>query len=244
MEYSLGTTNKHVNNIPKHLPQDRDKGAFVAATIIQEIKDGKLIFEWDSTDYPELYEMGYDYNDFTNNKYPVAVYTFLNNIVIDPKDNNLYLSFRVCDAIVKIDRKTGEIISILGGKKDMFNLSPEQRFMSQHSLTLGVNGELVIFNNGIVNERRTESESNIMKFKLDDVNKTITNFEQFDFKHKYCFGMGDAREVAENVFLVSWGKTVPPLSLFTEVDFNKDLATFEVQYNTRNYNYATYKFYR
>lgn len=240
----FGTTKKQVTNIPDHLPHDKEKGAQVAATIIQEIKDGKLIFEWDSTDYPELYEIGYEYNDFTNKKYPTAVYTFLNNIVIDPKDDNLYLSFRVADAVVKIDRKKGTIISILGGKKDMFNIKPEQRFMSQHSLTLGSDGKLIIFNNGVANERRTESESNIMSFKLDDENKTIEKFEKFVFKKKYCFGMGDAREVKKNIFLVSWGKTVPPLSLFTEVDFNQDISIFEVQYNTRNYNYATFKFHK
>lgn len=84
----FGTTNKEVNNIPTYLPQNPDKKSLVAATIIQEIKNGELIFEWDSTDYPELYELGYEFNDYTNKSIDIAVYTFLNNLIINPKNNN------------------------------------------------------------------------------------------------------------------------------------------------------------
>lgn len=152
------------------------------------------------------------------------------------------LSFKVCDAIIEIDRKTGDIVSILGGKKDMFGLTAEQKFMGQHSVSIGINGDLIVFNNGIVNENRAESETNIMRFTLDTENKKVLAFKKYDLKNKYCFGMGDAKEIQKDVFLVSWGKTVPPLSLFSEIDFNVDLTTFEVLYNSRNYNYATFKY--
>ena len=33
----------------------RKNGVNVAVCIFQEVKDGECIFEWDSTDYPELY---------------------------------------------------------------------------------------------------------------------------------------------------------------------------------------------
>ena len=41
-------------------------GVNVAVCIFQEVKDGECIFEWDSTDYPELYAISREGNDYNN----------------------------------------------------------------------------------------------------------------------------------------------------------------------------------
>ncbi len=44
----------------------RKNGVNVAVCIFQEVKDGECIFEWDSTDYPELYAISREGNDYNN----------------------------------------------------------------------------------------------------------------------------------------------------------------------------------
>ena len=41
-------------------------------------------------------------------------------------------SFRNIDSILKIERGTGKILWILGGKGDHFGLTEEQKFSRQH----------------------------------------------------------------------------------------------------------------
>lgn len=47
---------ENVNNIDKKLIE-KSTGSRVVAAIIQEIKDGKVLWQWNSTDHPELYEL-------------------------------------------------------------------------------------------------------------------------------------------------------------------------------------------
>lgn len=57
---------KCVYNIPKDVEGYSPFGSRVVAGVFQEeIKDGKLIFQWDSTEHPELYGMSVDSNDFS-----------------------------------------------------------------------------------------------------------------------------------------------------------------------------------
>lgn len=99
----------------------------VVANVIQGFKEGKLFFEWDSTDYPELYEESIEYNDFSNSSNLPADYAHLNSMDLDRSNNALLCSFRDLDSVMKIDIETGKILWKLGGKGDSFNLSAEQK---------------------------------------------------------------------------------------------------------------------
>ena len=80
---------------------------YIAENIIQEIKDGKVLFDWASSEYEELL-LSYKGNTVPEDKEDTKAidYLHMNSVIIDPKDNNLIVSFAAISQIVKIHRKT------------------------------------------------------------------------------------------------------------------------------------------
>lgn len=111
---------KEVINMPKELGYE--SSVMVRACLIKEIKNGHKIWEFESTDYPQLYNFysanGVYINEITAQNF--SNYMHFNSFAIDPNDNNLICSFRNQDAIMKINRRTGKMMWILGGKGDEF----------------------------------------------------------------------------------------------------------------------------
>ena len=78
---------------------------------------------------------------------PAFDYFHLNSIDID-HDGNLLVSARLTFAVYKIDRKSGEVIWRLGGKKSDFEMGEGTRFSYQHDATTPPDGTISIFDNG------------------------------------------------------------------------------------------------
>lgn len=238
---------KRVNNIPEEIPHS-SQGARVVANIIQEIKDGKVIFEWDSTDYPELYGLSVESNDYFNVTNLWADYAHFNSIVIDPRDDNFVCSFRNLSTVLKIDRKTGEILWKLGGKEDEFGLLPEQLFSHQHDVKVTENGALTLFNNGNEGNSSVKGQTNIMKFYLDEVNKQVVDWKVYETKGDFSPYMGSAQEIEEDHFVIGWGHRNTTLPLFSEIDFATNTVLFELVRPNSNltgvspHTYRVYKF--
>lgn len=181
----------------------------VVTLLLQEIKNNRVIFEWNSGDHPELIK-----ESLTACNYKKDLdYVHFNSMIIDPSDNNLILSFRHTSAIYKIDRKTGEIIWRLGGKNDDFGLTPEQRFNFQHTASLTNDGYLMLYDNHTA-EINTECAGNfsflprktsrILKFKLDEKNKKILNWQEIPLS-VYSEFMGNVFETEDKTYIVGYG---------------------------------------
>lgn len=235
---------KKVNNIPASL-DGSEYGANVVACIFQEIKDGKCIFEWDSTDHPELYEASLEAGDYTNVTRLWSDYAHFNSIIIDPKDNNFICSYRDLDSILKIDRETGEILWFLGGKFDDFNLTEEQQFHRQHNATLTEDGSILLFDNGcrtnilgypvLSAEEQSEGErtqhSRGLKLVIDEDKKEVIDFEEYTVDGFYSASMGSAQllDDATDTALLGWGgKSKAGMPLFTEVNCSEKTINFEM----------------
>lgn len=196
---------------------------------IQEIKDGKVVFEWIASDYPSLLKSsvesaGKDKND----------YMHTNSITIDPKDNNFIISNRNLDSVLKINRKSGKIMWTLGGKNDDFNLSKDQQFARQHYAYLDLKGNILLFNNN-----NPEKKTNIMQFALDEKNHKVTDFNKYEFGDKFSAFCGDVQQISKDLFFIGWGmsndstvaslyncKTKQTISSIVS-DYNK---TYRIQY--------------
>ena len=177
--------------------------AQVSACIVQEVKDGSVVFEWNSTDYPELYDQSVDGNAFTNGT--ISDYAHLNSVIPDPRDGNLILSFRHLDEILKVDRVTGNILWILGGTGDMFGLAGSQRFSHQHHATVQDDGTLLVFDNG-----NPAGPTRVLSFTLNESLKTVTAFSVLGQKPAgWAFSsyMGSAQKLDAGRYLVGWGGT-------------------------------------
>jgi arylsulfate sulfotransferase len=163
---------KEVTNIPSNLtPMSSCK---VVAPIIQEVENGKVIWEWDGTNEPELYSTSIEGNDYKLGDM-TQDYAHLNSIYIDPKDNNLVLSFRNLNQVVKLDRTTNKILWRLGGKNSDFPITSEQRFLRQHDAHFLADGKtMILFDNGDLAERPF---TRIVEYTLDEKNKKITKYK-------------------------------------------------------------------
>jgi len=184
----------------------------VAATVLQEIKDGKVLLDWKSTDYPQLYASCL--GECSWQKVGYQDYLHFNSVVVDPTDNNLLLSFAGSSSVIKIDRHTGKILWTLGGLADDFNLTEDQLFVSQHSLSFLPSGELMLFDNhstGLAFERGNllqasdvGERSRIVILKLDEKNRKVISFRTINLPILSQF-MGGVYSSPQGTFIVSYG---------------------------------------
>ncbi|MDU1912059.1 aryl-sulfate sulfotransferase [Fusobacterium sp.] len=226
---------KIVNNVDKDLIENHN-GSRVIASILQEVKDGKVIWQWDSTEHPELYKLSVEGNDFKNSTSKWADYIHFNSVTIDPKDGNLICSFRNIDSILKIERGTGKILWILGGKGDQFGLTEEQKFSRQHYARVIKDGSITLFDNGNLKEK-----SRVLEIKIDEKNKKVLNYKDFylnDYFSPAC-GSTDKLDDKKDVFIIGWGMgDFSKRENMTEIDFSTNKKTFELIFHG---NMTTYR---
>ena len=215
-----------VNNIPDSV-SSLSSSTKVLAGVLQEIKDGEVVLQWNSTDYPQLYELSIEGNKFDSMSSNWNDYVHFNAVIVDPKDNNLICSFRHLDALLKIDRNSGEIIWILGGEGDEFNLTEEQKFSHQHHPTLLDNNRILLYDNG-----NAKGLARILEITLDEENKKVTDFKEFSIDGRFSEFMGSVQKLDDknDVYLIGWGGAQSDTALFTEYDLknNKVLCEFHV----------------
>ncbi|MBD0293591.1 MAG: aryl-sulfate sulfotransferase [Flavisolibacter sp.] len=222
---------KAVNNIPAALKPVQN--AKIAAPIIQEIKDGVAVWEWDGSDFPEFYQNSVEGNKF-NDGSQTDDYMHINSMFIDPTDGNLICSFRNLDQVVKIQRTTGNILWRLGGANSDFVLTSEQKFYRQHHATLADdNKTLLIFDNGLKGVR---DYSRIIEFGLDEVNKTVKNFTSFNLPgNSFSEFMGSVQKRGDTYFI---GQGSDPV--VSEVNYKTGEVKLKVQLS--DYSYRAFKY--
>lgn len=95
---------------------------------------------------------------------------FCKSSLCKSNDGNLICSFRNLDAVIKLDRKTGEILWTLGGLGDEFNLTDNQNFSRQRNARITEDGYITLYDNGVKNQA-----TRVVKIKLDEENKKLPN---------------------------------------------------------------------
>lgn len=170
----------------EHIAGEAEKSKVLSA-LIQEVKDGRVIFEWSSLNDDLIRQSCFERCiDKTSHDY--RDYAHLNSITIDPSDGNLILSLAAEYQVIKIDRQTGKTLWRLGGKTDEFGLKPDQFFIRQHFARITPDGYLMLFDNQASAlhpkefskhkpfDLKPTYQARILKFKLDEKNKKITDF--------------------------------------------------------------------
>ncbi|MFI3321457.1 MAG: arylsulfotransferase family protein [Rikenellaceae bacterium] len=227
------------------IPDDVDHADSVniVEAVVQEIKDGSLIFQWRSSNYTELYALNSS-SSFTTSNGSYVDYLHCNCATIDETDGNLLLSLNKLNAVVKVDRAsgTGDIIWILGGSGDMFSLSDVQIFYRQHDINFTEDGSITLFNNNYLSGDET-IVSEVMKFNLDENNLKVNSFECYSCPTT-AIDEGAAQELsATGHYVVSWGRTTSGYDLFGEVDFVNGTTLFSITKTTfLDNSYKVYKY--
>jgi len=216
---------KNVNNIPKSLlPAARVR---VIAPIIQEIKNGAVIWQWDGTSFPEFYLNSTKGNKFSDSS-NVQDYMHINSITIDPNDSNLIVSFHNTNQLVKINRRSGDIIWRLGGKNSDFILAADQVFLRQHHPTFIDSGcTLMLFDNGDSVMRQT---SRVLEFRLDEQKKEVTYFRAYNIPEAFAESKGSV-QLAGNDYFICGGSANYVLAVNRKTNNKK----MELHYNQTSF---------
>ena len=216
---------KLVHNIPQEL-NPHPQGSKVIASHIQEVKNGVVLLDWYSTNYPELYALSEEgNNDFANHTSQQPDYAHFNSIDIDPNDGNLVCSFRHLSTILKIDRNNGNIIWKLSGTADEFGLTDYQKTSNQHHVRFTQDGYISIFDNNACNQK-----SRVLKLKIDENSKKLIAWHEYIVPGHFSAACGSATNLEKNVFVIGWGVSIDNFATLTEIDFNIGKKLFELTF--------------
>jgi hypothetical protein len=165
-----------------------------------DIETGEVLFEWHSLDHVELdesYLKPYDYFHINS----IDVYD----------ERHLLISSRATWTVYKVDRKTGEVVWRLGGKKSDFEMGPGTVFVYQHDARHHPDGIITLFSNGSVN-RGKRSRGIMVEIDEDAMTATLV--------HEYIYPdelrsptQGNVQLLPNGNVFVGWG-SAPVLSEF------------------------------
>ena len=213
----------------------------VTSLVLEEQYDGNRVWQWNSTDYPELWK---DSHYKGNN----ADYLHNNTISLD-NDGNLLLNNKQANQMLVIERSwndsshTGSIGNILwkigGNRGDGYDYdvatriktTEEQQWFESHDAIVREDGVYTMFDN------RKSYPSRIIEFKVDKAGKNLTDFKAYTYKNYGGRYMGSVDKCAEGTFLVSWGSFRSTESSNIGIyDFKNNKAIFELNFENKAYN--------
>ena len=184
-------------------------GAFVRDYTIQEVDvaTGKVLFEWTAGDHVRLSD---SYERRPQDSKPWDF--FHGNSIAPPTadDPTIIVSARNTSSVYGIDRRTGGVRWVLGGKRDQFGLRrhPGWRFCGQHDARRA-NGGITLFDNGTRAGCPTHA-ARALRFRLDPVHRraelvgSLSSAIVDGFPY-YPWGLGSVRSLPGGHTLVSWG---------------------------------------
>jgi Arylsulfotransferase (ASST) len=169
-------------------------------SIIQEIdmSTGRVLWEWRSLDHVPVSES----HQPMANPYD---YFHANSIDVTP-DGNLLISARATWTVYKLDRRTGEIIWRLGGKRSDFTVDPRARFSWQHDAQQLDGRVIALFDDGAGPVSTTETQSRGLFLEVDTDRRTVALAREYDYPERLLSGaMGNVQELPNGHVLVGWG---------------------------------------
>ena len=172
----------------------------VLESIIQEvdIASGRLLFEWRSLQHIPV----------SASEAPHAEpydYLHINSIQQLP-DGNLLVSARHTWAVYKLDRRTGNVIWTLGGKRSQFQMGPGAQFAWQHDAQRHAENMLTVFDNGSNGPITTERQSRGLVLEVDEPRRRVTLRNAYTSPKRLRPGaMGSVQILSRDRVLVGWG---------------------------------------
>jgi hypothetical protein len=217
---------------------DYPNGSSVVYSYLQEVKDGQVVWDFRSVDYPELYDLvvtdGVETaNDFANNATDVPDIVHFNSMRLDD-DGNLICSFRHLSSIICLDRTkdTDQIKWILSGRGDMFGLSEDEKTSCQHYAT--VDGQYITaFDNGNLNEK-----TRIRSYMIDPDAGVVKAVKTYDVAGRYSSACGDVQHLYDEKYVIGWGRTMNDNICMSVYDFATGEEEMSIALdNPRNFTY-------
>jgi hypothetical protein len=185
------------------------RDAKVLESVIQEVdlRTGRLLFEWRSLNHIPIEE------SYRPVKEPYD-YVHINSIAVCP-DGNLLVSGRHTWALYKLDRRTGEVIWRLGGKRSSFEMGRGAQFRWQHDAEHLDESTITLFDNGSDGVTKPARESRGVVLALDLSGRRVSLAHEYRHPRKLMAGaMGSIQVLPTGNVVVGWGSE-PYVSEFT-----------------------------
>ncbi|MBQ6442752.1 MAG: aryl-sulfate sulfotransferase [Lachnospiraceae bacterium] len=204
-----------VYNIP-----DYPDGSSVVYSYLQEVQDGKVVWDFKTVDYPELYQLTVtdgkkDANDFGNVTTDVPDYVHFNAMRLT-EDGDLIVSYRHLSSILCLDRtkKTDQIKWFLSGGNDQFGLCEVEKTNCQHYVTWDGN-YIMTFDN-----HNSNQASRVVCYYVDTDAKKLKAFRGYAVGNKFSMACGSAQRVKDELFVIGWGCAAKDADCMSVVDFS------------------------
>ncbi len=217
---------------------DYPGGSSVVYSYLQEVDNGKVVWDWKSIDYPELYDLivtdGSDTaDDFANKETDVPDIVHFNSMRLND-DGDLVCSFRHLSSILCLDRtkSSDQIKWKLSGKGDEFSLSDEEKTSCQHYAT--IDGKYIsAFDNG-----NRGQKTHLRSCCVDPENRKALCVKTFDVPGKFSRACGDVQHIEGDTYVIGWGCAMNDPVCMSVYDFSegKELLSVSLE-NPKSFTY-------
>jgi hypothetical protein len=179
-----------------------DSAGRLVTGIVQEVdvSSGRVLFEWRSLEHVGVEE------SFMTDVTPAGNvdYFHLNSVGVEP-DGHLLVSARNTSTIYKIDRRSGEVMWRLGGRKSDFRIDPAATFSFQHDARRRSDGTITIFDNGAAAPGPGVA-SRGLRIALDMKQRRASLVREYappDARNSWA--MGNVQQLDDGGVFVGWG---------------------------------------
>ncbi len=201
---NLLTLSTEIREFPNYPTSETDPGApvetakVVGDVIVEFSRDGSIVHSWSTFDVCDPYRICYlSLSDYWVKKGlpDTRDWSHGNAVVYDKSDDSFVVSLRHQDAVIKIDRTSGDLIWILGtpgGWRAPWKerlLTPRDGVQwpyHQHNCEIAADGNLFLFDNGNFRARpfepklpATENFSRVVEFAIERQNRSVSQAWSF-----------------------------------------------------------------
>ena len=184
--------------------------------IIEFNREGEQLWRWSTWDHLDPFRIGYELTEaywFVRGFPDHLDWTHGNGLEYDARDDAVIINLRHQDALIKIDRKSGEIVWILGEPTDWPERlqdklltpvgEPFRWIYHAHNPRLTETRSIVLFDNGKFQARPfrpyaipEDTYSRTVEFEVDEDNMTVrqlwASHDRVTPDNCYSYAMGDA----------------------------------------------------
>jgi hypothetical protein len=201
--------------------------SWVADGVVQEVDvaTGKVLFEWSALEHIPLSDSQVGLGTYGNGSRDAPYdYAHLNSVTEEP-DGSLLISARNTSAVYRVDRETGAVDWVLGGRSSDFRMLGRSRFAWQHDAHRQADGTITLFDNEAGPPVRDQSRG--LRLALDPTQHTarvVTEYLPPD--GRLASSQGNLEVLSNGNVFIGWGEE-PYYSEYTadgelllDADFN------------------------
>jgi Arylsulfotransferase (ASST) len=177
------------------------KDGLVWEGIVQEveIETGEVLFEWHSLEHVGIEESYVKLPEDPDHLYD---YFHINSIDVDA-DANLLLCARNTWTVYKVERKSGEVLWRLGGKKSDFEMGPGTQSAFQHDARRQRDGTITIFDNSA--HPKVHDRSRGIVVELDEEKMSARQLREYTSPKKpLATSQGNMQLLANANVFIGW----------------------------------------